>query len=511
MKLSNNKTVLIIILISALLRGFLASVLELGNDEVYYWTYALYPDWSHYDHPPMVGLFIQLFSLNLSLDSEFFIRLASIVSGSVCAYFIYQIAKEIKNETTGIISVLLYLSSFYATVIVGVFILPDTPLCLFWLASVFLMLKIINLDPSHKEFSKHFILLGFAIAFALLSKYSGVLLWLGFLSYLFIYDRSKMRNKSFLIFNLICLLGLVPILYWNFTNDFASFQFHSGRIGLESLSFNGFFKELGGEFLYHNPIVFGLTLLAILNWCRRRLNIQPKYIRLLFFISLPLIFMVFAVSLFRSSLPHWSGPAYLTLLILPAIYIQQKSSAKLKYGLISFCILILFSGLAIGYSQIKNGVFKLDEPHSMFTKGQNDPSLDMVGWEQLADQFALGYQQDLKDKLIDKNTVLISDRWFPAAHLDYYVARPLGLKLLLIGSIEDQHKYHWINAERGLMAIGDDAYYITLSTMYNNPKDSFSEYFEYIDLSICIPILRNDEIVKYAFVYNLHNLKKNLR
>lgn len=510
MKLSNTKIVLIIILISALLRGFLASVLELGNDEVYYWTYALYPDWSHYDHPPMVGLFIQLFSLNLSLDSEFFIRLASIVSGSFCAYLIYLIAKEIKDEKTGLISVLLYTSSFYATVITGVFILPDTPLCLFWLISLNLMLNIIKLDSSEKLSSKYLILLGFTIVFAILSKYSGILLWLGFVSYLLFYDRSKMRSRSFLIFNLICLLGLAPILYWNFTNDFASFQFHSGRIGLETFSFDGFFKELGGELIYHNPLVYILLWIGFFSWCRRRLNIQPKYIRLLFFISLPLIFMVFAVSLFRPSLPHWSGPAYLTLLILPAIYIQQKSSVKLRYGLISFCVLILFSGLAIGYSQIKNGLFKLDEPHSMFTKGQNDPSLDMVGWEQLADQFALGYQQDLKDKLIDKNTVLISDRWFPAAHLDYYVARPLGLKLLLIGSIEDQHKYHWINAERGSMAIGDDAYYITLSTMYNNPKDYFSEYFEFIDLSIGIPILRNDEIVKYAFVYHLHSLKKNL-
>ena len=65
--------------ISAIVRAVLAAWLEFGNDEVYYWTYALYPDWSHFDHPPMVGWVIQLFSLNLLLDSEFFIRLASVV------------------------------------------------------------------------------------------------------------------------------------------------------------------------------------------------------------------------------------------------------------------------------------------------------------------------------------------------------------------------------------------------------------------------------------------------
>lgn len=46
-----------IIISSVLIRGFLAWYVELGNDEVYYWTYALYPDWSHFDHPPMVGFF----------------------------------------------------------------------------------------------------------------------------------------------------------------------------------------------------------------------------------------------------------------------------------------------------------------------------------------------------------------------------------------------------------------------------------------------------------------------
>ena len=42
-----------LILISTLVRAFLAFALEFNNDEVYYWTYALYPDWSHFDHPPM--------------------------------------------------------------------------------------------------------------------------------------------------------------------------------------------------------------------------------------------------------------------------------------------------------------------------------------------------------------------------------------------------------------------------------------------------------------------------
>ena len=76
-----KKPLLIIIGISALVRAFLAASLELGNDEVYYWSYAMYPDLSHFDHPPMIGWLIQLFTVNLNLNSELFIRLCSIAIG----------------------------------------------------------------------------------------------------------------------------------------------------------------------------------------------------------------------------------------------------------------------------------------------------------------------------------------------------------------------------------------------------------------------------------------------
>ena len=74
--------VLVLILISTLVRGFMAAVLELGNDEVYYRLYALYPDWSHFDHPVMVGVFIQLFSINLLFESELAIRMSSVLIGA---------------------------------------------------------------------------------------------------------------------------------------------------------------------------------------------------------------------------------------------------------------------------------------------------------------------------------------------------------------------------------------------------------------------------------------------
>ena len=136
-----NRTLFWLLAISAVIRGLAAASIEFGNDEVYYWTYALYPDWSHFDHPPMVGWMIQLFSLNLLFDSEFFIRLSSILFMTADTYIIFRIGKEIKSSQAGLYAALLFTASIYAFVIIGIFILPDTPLNLFWLLSFWMAVK----------------------------------------------------------------------------------------------------------------------------------------------------------------------------------------------------------------------------------------------------------------------------------------------------------------------------------------------------------------------------------
>jgi len=118
---------LLLITISTLIRAFIAASIELGNDEVYYRLYALFPDWSHFDHPLMIGLTIQFFSLDLLLDSELFIRFGSIVFGAINTWIIYLIGRTVKNDRTGFYAALLYTASIYAFIITGVFILPDTP------------------------------------------------------------------------------------------------------------------------------------------------------------------------------------------------------------------------------------------------------------------------------------------------------------------------------------------------------------------------------------------------
>jgi 4-amino-4-deoxy-L-arabinose transferase-like glycosyltransferase len=96
-----GKKLVWLIAIATTVRAILASQLELANDEVYYWTYALFPDLSHFDHPPMVGFLAQLSSLNLLLQDDFFLRLGSIILSAINTYTIFLIGKKVKSELAG--------------------------------------------------------------------------------------------------------------------------------------------------------------------------------------------------------------------------------------------------------------------------------------------------------------------------------------------------------------------------------------------------------------------------
>src|SRR5690348_9398865 len=104
----------VIVLLWFVAKCFLAANTELGNDEVYYWTYAQKLQWSYFDHPPVIAVLIKLFTLNLSLDTAFVLRFGAICCGAISTFLIYQIGSLLKDEETGYMSALLFIASPYS-------------------------------------------------------------------------------------------------------------------------------------------------------------------------------------------------------------------------------------------------------------------------------------------------------------------------------------------------------------------------------------------------------------
>ena len=497
-----NKILIWLLAISALVRGVLAAWMEFGNDEVYYWTYALYPDWSHFDHPPMVGWVIQLFSLNLLFDSEFFIRLASIVFMTVNTYIIFRIGKELKDARTGLYAALLFTASIYAFVITGIFIMPDTQLMLFWLLAIWMAIRSLSLSKS-----RYLILFGLFAGLAMLSKYSGVFLWVGMGLYILIFNRKELKNPYLYLALLISAVCCIPILYWNLQNDFISFSFHGDRVGGNKLNFSTFGTEIAGEFFYNNPVNFILAIIAVIAAFKKRLTIEKNTQRLILCIALPLILVFLFFSLTRPTLPHWNAPAYVLLILLSAIYLRDKhaDSDKLPKFIIA-ALSVLVITLVIGVAEIKTGFIPLDKNTEPEQLGRDDFTLDMYGWRQLGEKFADFRKEKIAEGVMKEEDGIVANQWFPLADLDYYVARPLGMRVMGLGWPEQLHKYLWINDERGGFHLGENYWFLSDSRYMKDPRETYQWFFKEIELVGVIEIERCGRPAKNFFVYTCKDL-----
>lgn len=501
-----------LLLISFAIRALLAGIVELGDDEVYYRLYAMYPDWSHFDHPPMVGWVIQLFSLNLLFDTTFFIRFGSVVIGTVNTWLIYRIGLQIRNKQTAWIAALLYTASVYCSVIVGVFIIPDTPLALLWLMTISLMLKILPKGGEDDPLTpKRFLLAGALIGLGMLAKYTALFLWVGAFLYCLLRNRRMFMRLSPYMAALLTLIMFSPVLIWNMQNDFISFTFHEARVVITDSSLfrpDYFAKELLGGFMYNNPINWVLFVTTIVILFRKKVwKSDDEVSKILLLFSLPIIVVFLFFSLFRDTLPHWGAPGFFGLMLLAALNLEDKQKEGTP-GVVKWSVGFLSVGLLVAVVAIHTGCLPMQKPDDKKDMGAWDFTLSLYGMEQAGEKFGELHRKCVADGIMAEDAPIVCDRWFPAAHYDLYIATPNAMRLITIGKLEDTHKYEWITQERGGIKIGEDAYTIISSRFHRDVNKLYGDFFEEISLIDTLYVERMGEPVYMLTVYKLKHLKK---
>ena len=516
MKIQENKIdkyIAWLLIISALVRGFLAAFIEFGNDEVYYWAYAMYPDWSHFDHPGMVGWVMQIFSLNLLFHSEFALRLSSIIFMTIDTYIIYRLGCLVKNKLAGFYAALLYTASLYCFIITGVFIMPDTPLMLFALLAIYCFL--LSFRGEAEESAKHYLLAGLFAGLALLSKYSAIFIWVGVGLYILIYDRKQLKNIYLYLSALISIICMLPVLIWNMQNDFISFTFHGNRVSLfGQLQPLDFLTEILGELGYNNPINYILIIIALVVFFRGRKYLDITGGRLLLCFALPFIGMFWFFSLTRPILPHWSAPAFSVLLVFVASYLADKqyvtnNNLHLPKPIIATLSLLIIV-LVFGVLEIKTGIVPLrfgERANSTRYYGEGDFTTTIYGWRSIKDDFQTIREKKIEEGEMKETDGMIGLQWFPMANFDYYVANPLGINMYGLRDIDKIHKYAWINEYRGELKKGNDYWFLNESSDYYAPERYLEDEFEEIIPCDTIVVDRCGKPAKYVFVYICRGLK----
>ncbi len=495
---------LLLIAFASILRCIVAAGIQLGNDEVYYWTYSQRLQWNYFDHPPMVGVWIRAFTFNLLLEEyELFVRLGSILSAALATWLLYRIVCQMHSEKAGWYAACLYTASLYASIIAGVFILPDSPQILFWCCSLYFLLQI-----SHNPRSWGlWIFFGASAGLCVLSKVHGGFIPIGLTLFMILRKRAWFRLPQFYAAGLIFVFIVSPILVWNWNNDFITYRYHSDRVTVSEFTLNvsGFLRELFGQLLYNNPFNVVLLAAALLAWKKSKLESQETLV-LYACIALPMITLLLLVSVFRNTLPHWSGPAYVTLLPLTSIYLATLRDPGVFPGMLKWAgrtiLFVVVAGLLV-----VNLYPGTPGKNSSERLGSGDFTLDLYGWESAGKAFA-GFYEDEKGKgLIPGGTPVVAYKWFPAAHLDYYFCKPLGIELIGMGSTSDLHHYQWMNEWRAPKASLAKAYCVVPSNVTDDAKTRYAPYYEKIDLVNTIEQRRGGKICRYFRVYRLQGWK----
>ncbi len=465
-----------------------AVYLELGVDEAYYYTYAKKLDWSYFDHPFMVGLMAWISTFGLQWDSEFFLRLFPLIIGFFSPILVFQIARRFGNQKSALFSSFLFLATIYGSVISGLFVLPDAPLILFTLLSVYYGIRFIQ--ENKKQWLYAFA--GF-LAFAIASKYQAAFVGVAMAAYILKYRPQYLRLPETYGAALIAFLGWVPTLIWNAQHQWVNFQFHSQRVGDSSL-FEFFPREILGQIAYQNPIVFGLIGYALFHLKTYKNKFEPGVLWFLKCLSFPLILLALLLSIFTETLPHWSGIAYLGLIFISGKILSEMSfSLKWFYTALGLCLFTLF----FGFLEVQNGWLSnaLSTEKPLYLKGKGDATQDVFGWDQLATSFE---KMPCLDTL--ETSLLVAQRWYPAGHLDYYLGRNLQKEIIAEGPLFETHQYAFKNNEKWWIKNNLQGIFIAQSNSSFRPENYYAPRFSIQPLDT-LYILRKKDTVRTHFVY----------
>jgi len=376
---------------------------DLGSDEAHYILYSQNLDWSYFDHPPLIGWIHFIFQSIFGL-SNFSARLPSLLL-SIWTFF------EVKR--LGLFQRPDLPFGFQLTLVpflMSIFLLPDTPLIPISLALhrvTLQLLKVANI--------KSWIHLGVLLGLAGLSKYSAALLVLPIAyCFLFHYKFTLFKHKGLYAAMVIALSIILPVLIWNFQNDFISFKYQFHHVvgqtnGLENFLSSTLMQWIG----------YGIILSPMIAWTILKIYFGERKNRRNLFLSdklqffIPFVWTLFFMfsSFSKVTLPHWTLVAWLFWVLFTSQHLCPK---WLRYqNLISIALLFILTcilWLPISFQHLIN----LNE---------------VMGWKALMDRIS---------KELTPHEILYISNWSYGSRANLYAPPHLKRRIQIADTRKDQ-------------------------------------------------------------------------
>lgn len=321
-----------LILTATALRLAMAPLLGPGNDEAYHYLFAVHPDWSYFDHPPMLAL-VESAGLLLARfhASIFALRIGFVALFAGSTWLMARLTARRFGPTAGWLAAFALSITAYYGVAAATFALPDGPLAFFWLLSLERLVAALDAPERLGPWAAT----GLAWGGALLSKYQAVFLPLATLLYLACDPgkRGCLRRPGPYLASALGLLLFAPVVVWNARHGWSSFAFQGGRaLGSAAVRLDRLAALAAGQAAHLLPWVW-LPLMLVLAWelrreVRGRGRTSDAAVRLLLFQAMVPLAAFGAVSLVQPVLPHWSLVGFLSVFPLLGRELAGRYAAR---------------------------------------------------------------------------------------------------------------------------------------------------------------------------------------
>jgi Dolichyl-phosphate-mannose-protein mannosyltransferase len=517
-----HRTALIILLTGFLVRLVISICLNPGFDEAYYYLYTLHPDWSYFDHPPLVTLTTGIGVWLTGQVSQFTIRMGTLLLYTGSLLFLYLATLRLYTLQIAINTLAIASAIPIFQIAFGVLSTPDTPLLFFWSMSLWLAVQEF-FDYRGYRPSFRLTLLCFAVGLACLSKYHGFVLGLGLIGFcLFSRNyRPAFTSKWFSIGIVIFLITISPILYWNISHDWTSFHL---QVGNGKYLIDRLWGIVSIDLLYLFP-AFGLPLLwAIIRTAIQQIrNIhwgqftgnrafkdewELEKRGLILWISLPLILGFIFISGDRQLLASVPMAGYWTATILLAerVSIERRNAAvRIPYRWFFGSLAVVILLLSIALAHVTSGALQASDKPSIFGLFpiSTDPSTQIFDIQQLRQELIGNSQLNLALKNAD---FVFTNRYYLGGQIGMAIA-PIFHKPITCFDTDLRSFAFWSKPQEW---VGKNAVYLSTKTaeVDLDAINLYPSYFKNITKLGEIPIHRGGVIIQTFSIYQAQNMLK---
>ena len=462
----------VLIIITFILRCFIAAYTGLGNGESYYFRGALHLDFSYFDQPPLFfwlgAISIKIFGL-----TNFGIRFPAVILFAGTSWMLFLVTKKLFNAKAGFWAVVVMNLSAVFTIAIACWYQPDAPLMFFWLvATYFIVQLMVGPGTENSEATRYsrktwllWLAVGVSMGLATLSKYHVLFLFAGVFMFVATNKNQRhwLRHPGPYMAILITIIMALPILWWNYNNGWVSFVFQGSRAAVREgekfqLHFDWFFRSIGGQAAFLLPWIWIPTIRQL--YISFKLRTQLLAYSFIFWMSV-LVIVFFTVVTLWSDLQfhfHWQAPGYMMLFIPLGFAIDKSLSGigktRLTRRWLNFSIYFTVITIGVLTMHMVTGFWTSYGPKWVvhYFHGDNlDPTIQGVDYTDIQTRF------EKEGWLQNPNIFTGSVRWWLTGKIDWALK---GKKDIAVFSPDPRNLAFLVNPRalvgKDCIVIGDD-------------------------------------------------------